>query len=119
MSVYNLAPETLDTFDMVYCGDLLIHLRDPNLALQRIRSVTREYALFAECVQPLLAMFPLEVNQYMGGREDCVWWWFKPSTLGLMMLDAGFRNVEPLSFFKLDYPDGRPGPWRAVFRAWV
>lgn len=119
MSVYQLAPETLGMFDVVYCGDLLLHLRDPNRALQCIRSVTREYALLVDCVHPLLMLAPFEGMVYLGGREDCVWWCFKPSTLAGMLYDAGFSHVELLQLFRLDYVDGRRGPWRSVFKATV
>ncbi len=39
-NVYDLSPERLGTFDVVVCGALLLHLRDPLRALAAIRSVT-------------------------------------------------------------------------------
>ncbi len=41
ISVYDLSPETVGEFDVVVCGSLLLHLRDPLLALAAIRSVCR------------------------------------------------------------------------------
>ena len=38
-SVYELDTD-LGEFDLVFCGDLLIHLKDPVTAIQRIHSVT-------------------------------------------------------------------------------
>jgi len=67
MSVYDLSPEAMGTFDVGYSGDPLLHLRDPNLALQSIRSVTREYALAAEPVEPYLTSIVEEVLIFKGG----------------------------------------------------
>jgi tRNA (mo5U34)-methyltransferase len=47
ISIYDLSPETVGTFDMVVCGDLLLHLRDPLRALDAVRSVTK--GLFMSC----------------------------------------------------------------------
>lgn len=44
-SVYDLSPETHGTFDVVTFFGVLYHLRHPLLALDRIHSVCREYAL--------------------------------------------------------------------------
>jgi tRNA (mo5U34)-methyltransferase len=39
LSVYDLSPDEVGTFDFVFMGSLLVHLRDPVLALQAVRSV--------------------------------------------------------------------------------
>ena len=41
LSVYELEPERVGSFDVVVCGSLLLHLRDPLRALAAIRSVCR------------------------------------------------------------------------------
>src|SRR3954469_11322977 len=38
-SVYDMDPEQLGRFDLVFCGDLLVHLRDPVGALERLHAV--------------------------------------------------------------------------------
>ena len=49
-SVYDLDPDELGTFDVVVCGALLQHLRDPHLALQAMRRVCRGALLSVELV---------------------------------------------------------------------
>jgi tRNA (mo5U34)-methyltransferase len=44
-SVYNLSPDTLGTFDLVLFLGVLYHLRYPLLAIDRLRSVTRQTVL--------------------------------------------------------------------------
>ncbi|MBN1529624.1 MAG: methyltransferase domain-containing protein [Thermoleophilaceae bacterium] len=48
-SVYELSPEAVGEFDVVTCGSLLLHLRDPLRALAAIRSVCR--GEFMSCEQ--------------------------------------------------------------------
>jgi len=40
LDAHNLSPDTIGTFDVVFCAGLLYHLRHPLYALERIRSVT-------------------------------------------------------------------------------
>src|SRR3954470_1988623 len=42
LSAYDLSPERLGTFDFVFCGDLLLHLKDPITPVENIRSVCTE-----------------------------------------------------------------------------
>src|SRR5438477_6949218 len=47
-SIYHAKPEELGTFDLVFCGSVLIHLRDQMLALERIASLTTDTFLSIE-----------------------------------------------------------------------
>lgn len=51
INVYDLSPERIGTFDVVVCGALLLHLRDPFRALAAIRSVCRSEFLSIEQVE--------------------------------------------------------------------
>jgi tRNA (mo5U34)-methyltransferase len=50
--VYDLHPDTAGTFDFVHAGDILLHLRDPALALQRLRAVCSGALLLADAFDP-------------------------------------------------------------------
>jgi tRNA (mo5U34)-methyltransferase len=52
--VYDLSPSTVGTFDVVVCGSLLLHLRDPFRALAAVRSVCG--GVFMSCEQIDLAL---------------------------------------------------------------
>ena len=45
MSVYDIHPDTLGMFDLVFFLGVYYHLKNPILALERIASVTHEYAI--------------------------------------------------------------------------
>src|SRR6202022_4035240 len=58
-SVYELSPERVGTCDVVFLSDLLLHLRDPQRALESIFSVIRPdgYLLLGEPFNPALEGF--------------------------------------------------------------
>jgi tRNA (mo5U34)-methyltransferase len=117
-NVYDLTPDRLGLFDLVHCGDLLLHLRDPALALSRIRSVTQGYAMISDCIFPDLDRDTDQLLMcYEGGRNENVWWRFSASALKRMIADAGFDTVDELSRFRYG-PRGAPKTlWHAVYRA--
>lgn len=52
MDIYDLSPETLGTFDLVFCGSVLMHLSDPFRALRALRSVCRNQLIVVSNVWP-------------------------------------------------------------------
>jgi tRNA (mo5U34)-methyltransferase len=119
-SVYELDPDRLGSFEFVHAGDILLHLRDPLRALERIRSVTAGEALLSDVFDPGLDEFGKagqEVANYLGGWEGAAWWIPALSTLAQMIFDAGFSDVEVVTTYRLDLWGSVPGPWRAVVRA--
>ncbi len=117
-NVYNAIPATLGQFDLVHCGDLLLHLRDPALALSRIRDVTRGEALISDCIFPDLDRHDgASIAQYDGGVSENIWWRFGAIALERMIHDAGFDRVEERARFRYG-PRGAPASmWHAVYRA--
>ncbi|MGH2683859.1 MAG: class I SAM-dependent methyltransferase [Actinomycetota bacterium] len=101
MSVYDLDPADLGTFDFVYVGSLLLHLRDPVRALDAVRTVCTGRLLLVDAIDlPLTLALPRRpVAGFDGiGRP----WWWKPNVAGLsrMTTSAGFRvQGRPTRFF--------------------
>jgi len=114
LSVYELSPERVGTFDFVFCGDLLLHLMNPVKALERIRSVLKGEAIFVDCFSPHL---PGKTAEYRGGSTRCVWWSVSLDCLQQMIADANFGDVTLLDKFKIGHRGEKPWMWRAVFRA--
>src|SRR4051794_12976164 len=56
LSVYDVDRDTLGTFDFVYLGSLLLHLRDPVRALDRVRSVCTGQILVVDSIDLLLTL---------------------------------------------------------------
>lgn len=108
ISVYDLSPERLGTFDFVFCGDLLIHLQCPVRAVEAISSVTSGIAYFVELYDPSMSMGDYRLANYQGGKTDRVWWSFSEDMLKQMISDSGFAEVQILNHFNI-VP--RKHPW--------
>lgn len=120
-NVADLDADTAGTFDMVHVGDLLLHVRDPLLALQRVRAVTSDWALVVDSVNRALpGPAGRHVTEYRGGWpwREYHYWLPTLDTLAQMVLDAGFADVEVQAVFRLDLRQTR-GAWRAALVARV
>jgi tRNA (mo5U34)-methyltransferase len=117
--IYDLDPEAVGKFDFVHAGDILLHLRDPALALQRLHAITSGECLIADCFDPALDALGAGpgLTRYRGGWDDATWWAPALSTLVQMVSDAGFRDVRVLTTYRLADRTSTEGPWRAVIRA--
>ena len=108
-SVYDLDPERDGRFDVVVCGSLLLHLRDPVRALEAIRGVCGGQFLSAEQVDTRLTLLARRrpVARFHGGES--VQWWI-PNVAGhrLMVEAAGFSVVGSPRRYRIPFGDGHP-----------
>ena len=109
MSVYDLDPEVVGTFDFVYVGSLLIHLRDPVRALERVRAVCRGRLLLVDNVNLRLTLQhprrPVAALDAVGRP-----WWWKMNLPALVRVTeaAGFRLVQPPARIWMPPGPGQP-----------
>jgi tRNA (mo5U34)-methyltransferase len=115
-SIYDLSPAATGTYDLVFCGSVLIHVSDPATALRRLQSVTREAAIIATVVHPADTPDPLAL--FTGHLRGDTWWAPTRAAFEALVASAGFTGWEWYSEFALDYADGTPGPYHGVIRAW-
>jgi tRNA (mo5U34)-methyltransferase len=101
-SVYDVSPDRLGMFDMVFCSDLLIHLRDPLRAMESIFTVTQNFAVFADVYHPELDAFKGNalVEFTHAGKTD-MWWRPSVTAYELWLHLARFSRLEEKSRFKL------------------
>ena len=102
LSIYNATPEEIGTFDLVFCGSVLIHLRDQLLALERIANLCTGTFISAEEYDRLANLVPFPVSRYRADRDKAVVFWL-PSirTWRRMLWTAGFDKVEQHSRLKV------------------
>lgn len=107
VSIYNALPEDLGTFDLVFCGSVIMHLRDQVLALERIANLCRGTFISAEEYSALLGLLPFAASRYRAHRDKSVVFW-EPNVRAWrsMMLSAGFANVDQRGRFKLVAREG-------------
>jgi tRNA (mo5U34)-methyltransferase len=116
ISVYDLSPDRLGSFDVVVCGSLLLHLRDPVTALEAIRSVCGGSLMSAEQVDPWLTLTRRgQPSALMRGGERCQWWIPNPAAHRRMLESAGFEVERTTKPYAIPfgpghgYVGGRPG----------
>jgi tRNA (mo5U34)-methyltransferase len=121
MSAYDLSPE-LGEFDFVFCGDLLLHLKDPITPVERIRSVCTGSAVIANVIK----RFRLQEGRALAeldGIDRFEWWTTNLAGLVRIVQAAGFARVEPSETFKVPFTMPVKGTdWgglRGVVRAYV
>ncbi len=106
-SVYEASPSLLGgPFDLVFCGSILIHLRDPMLALERMASLCRGKLVIAEEYSRAVEWLPgRELVEFRGASPHMTWW--RPTTRAWrsMIRVAGFEQVRHLGRFRLGFRD--------------
>ena len=108
-SVYDLDPADLGQFDFVYVGSLLLHLRDPVRALERIRTVCGGELLLVENVDPLMTMMhPRQASATLDGMGRPWWWRLNLKGVERVAHAAGFELIETPK--RLRFPRGRGRP---------
>jgi tRNA (mo5U34)-methyltransferase len=109
-SVYELGPD-LGEFDVVFCGDLLLHLKDPITAVERMRSVCREQAIVCNPVKRFRFARGRAMAE-LDGVDEFQWWITNLEGLARIVRAAGFARVEVGAPFELPATAG--GAWRGL-----
>ncbi len=110
INVYDLNPEELGTFDVVVCGSLLLHLRDPIRALEAIRSVCRQWFVSVEAVSLMLSfLFRRRPMAELCEDDDrCQWWTANAAGHKRLVEAAGFEVVQSVAPFAEPFGAGHP-----------
>lgn len=110
LSAYELDPTTCGEFDVVVCGALLLHLRDPLRALERIRSVCRSSFMSAEQINvTLTAMHPQSPAARLRGTDFCQWWVPNASAHRRMIEVSGFAIADSTRPYAVPFGPAHPG----------
>ncbi len=104
-SVYDATPERFGRFDLVFCGSVLIHLRDQLLALERIAALVKPGGTFISAEE--YDRLPLPYARFRGNREKAVVFWIPSRRAWRSMLwYAGFDSVREVSRFTMKAEPG-------------
>jgi hypothetical protein len=117
-TVYNV-PEQIGPVDIATFGSVLLHLRDPFLALQRVGQLTQETIIVTDLIWPL-TLRPSQVDQmpeiafYPDPDRDLMdqsqtWWHLSPSLVSRFLKILGFPNIR-VSYHQQKYPGPNNGP---------
>lgn len=117
-SIYDADPGELGTFDLVFCGSVLIHLRDQYLALERMSGLCRGRLILAEEYDRVAQLCPVPMSRYLADRDGATVFWL-PSvrTWKRMVWSAGFEHVTEHSRFDMHNRDRTFSVRHAVIHA--
>jgi tRNA (mo5U34)-methyltransferase len=118
VSIYDVSPELLGTFDFVFIGSLLLHLRDPVGALMAVRSVCEGELLSMDAVSPSLTRaMPTRPVASLSRRPEPRWWTCNRIGLATMVERAGFEPQSVSKMYYLPFGKGHPGIKAADWRS--
>jgi tRNA (mo5U34)-methyltransferase len=116
-SIYDLDPEVHGTFDVVVCGSLLVHLRDPVRALDAVRSVTTGHLLSIDHLHPPVQLLSRKrpLFQLRGMGSDFQWWLPNDAGARHLLRVGGFQVERTSPYFLLRHGVGNtPEPGRSI-----
>ena len=118
-SIYDATPEDLGgVFDLVFCGSVLIHLRDPMLALERMAALCADRLILAEEHSRRLAPFAFVRGAEFRGDSPWSTWWIPTVQTWLRMVHtAGFEDVRKHGRFDMSFRAQRGGVPHVVIHA--
>lgn len=97
ISVYELTPDAVGEFDVVVCGSLLLHLRDPVRALEAVRGTLAPGGrlTLVEPIDPIASLLAPRrpVARFQAGETDFNWWAANVACLEAWVRAAGFERV--------------------------
>ncbi|HVV75213.1 MAG TPA: class I SAM-dependent methyltransferase [Mycobacteriales bacterium] len=113
LSVYDLDAADVGEFDLVYVGSLLLHLRDPILALERVRDVCKPdgHLMLLDAIDLGLTLRHRRRPMASLDGTGRPWWW-KANAAGLarMVTAAGFDLLAPPRTVFMPLGRGYRGP---------
>jgi tRNA (mo5U34)-methyltransferase len=119
-SVYDIDPAVHGRFDVVFCGTLLMHLRDPVNALERMRAVCAGELVLVEGVDAVLDVVARRVPCARFAPAPDQWWRVNRAGLLDWLRVAGYdvvwasrRFVTPFGPAVTAHPAARRRPLRA------
>jgi tRNA (mo5U34)-methyltransferase len=117
-NIYDLTPEDVGMFDIVFCASVLVHLTDPLGALFAIKRVCREMAIIATAIDNSW-LSSASISRFVGSANGHAFWLPSMPCLMDMVLAAGFARCERVATFRLISVDGKFDTPHGAVRAYV
>ncbi len=109
-SVYDLDPDIHGRFDVVFCGALLLHLREPIRALEAMRRVCDGHLMLVETLDPVVDLVARGVPAARFHPDWDQWWRVNSAGLKEMVTVAGFEITWTSSRLLVPYGKGNEDP---------
>lgn len=121
VSVYDVDPDDLGSFDLVFVGSLLGHLRDPVGALMALRRVCAGRLHLAEMTHGRLDLLSRRVGiaKFQALSSHLTWWVPNRACLRQMVEAAGYHGTTEGQTFTVPYRQARGGIRHTIVTASV
>ncbi len=113
LSMYDVNADDIGSFDLVVCGTLLLHLRDPVRALEAVRRVCRGHLLSSEQIELWLSLIARgqPLFRLSGTGQTCRWWLPNGAGHRQLLFSAGFEVEETSRPYMVEF-NAHPKPER-------
>lgn len=106
-AIYDLRAFELGTFDLVFSGAMLMHVRDPILGIQRLRECCRPDGRLIVSISTALLDQPEPLARFVGEWNQCNWWQMSPACLDAVLQCCDFAHIDHRDRYTLQDVTGR------------
>ena len=106
-TIYELSSDELGTFDIVFSGAMLMHVRDPILGIQRMRECCRPDGRLVVSISTTMADATEPLARFVGAWDQCNWWQMSPKALDAVLTCCDFGTIENRDSYTLQDVTGR------------
>src|SRR5262249_10252264 len=93
-TIYELGRKELGTFDIVFSGAMLMHVRDPVLGIQRMRDCCKDDGRLIVSVSTTHEGGKEPIARFVGDWNQCNWWQMSPACLDAILRCCDFATIE-------------------------
>jgi tRNA (mo5U34)-methyltransferase len=106
-TIYELTSAELGTFDLVFSGAMLMHVRDPILGIQRMRECCRPDGRLIVSLSSFQGDAAEPVAKFVGEWNQCNWWQMSPKALDAVLTCCDFGTIEHRDSYTLQDVTGQ------------
>ncbi|MCA8951509.1 MAG: methyltransferase domain-containing protein [Planctomycetes bacterium] len=99
--IYALDPAELGTFDIVFSGAMLMHVRDPILGIQRMRACCKPEGRLIVSIAAVMTDDDRALAKFVGEWNQCNWWQMSPACLDAVLTCCDFDRIENRTTYTL------------------
>lgn len=105
--IYELTADELGTFDVVFSGAMLMHVRDPILGIQRMRECCKPDGRLIVSISAAMGDADGPVAKFVGEWDQCNWWQMSPACLDAILKCCDFDRIEKRETYTLEDVTGQ------------
>lgn len=104
--IYEINSQDLGTFDIVFSGAMLMHVRDPILGIQRMRDCCKPDGRLIVSISAAIDTDE-PVAKFVGEWNECNWWQMSPKCLDTVLECCDFDRIEHRERYTLEDVTGQ------------